>query len=80
MATDTGVISEGEEVISLAGTYLGLDTAIVARATVSWNFFKDFQIYEIIAKPRKRLTKLPEYENPDWKGNLEKYYKDPCSP
>lgn len=74
MATDAGVLEDGEEIISCAGTYKGLDTALVARATYSMNFFKDFELLEIIARPRCRVKKLPEYEYENWKGNLDPYY------
>jgi hypothetical protein len=74
MATDAGEVDEGEEIISCAGTYKGLDTALVVRATYSMNFFKEFEIHEIIAKPRRRVRQLSECEFENWKGNLEKYY------
>jgi hypothetical protein len=74
IATDAGDLKEGEEIISCAGTFKGLDTALVVRATYSMNFFKDFEIHEIIARPRFRVRKLPEYEFENWKGNLDQYY------
>lgn len=74
MATDSGAVEEGEEIITCAGTFKGLDTALLVRATSSMNFFPDFEIHEIIARPRFRVRKLPEYEFEDWKGDLEKYY------
>ena len=74
MATDAGEINEGEEIFSCAGTFKGLDTALVVRATYSMNFFKDFEIREIIARPRCRVRKLPEYEFENRKGNLDQYY------
>jgi hypothetical protein len=71
-ATDAGHLTQGEEVVAMAGSFVGLDTAIVARTANSVNFFKAFEILEIICKPRK-----PRYTWPinqvDWKGNLEKY-------
>jgi hypothetical protein len=67
-------VSEGEEIISCAGTYKGLDTALVVRATYSMNFFRDFEVSEIIARPRCRVKKLPEYRNENWKGDLNQYY------
>jgi len=75
MATDCGEIPEGDEIISCAGTYKGLDTAMVVRATYSMNFFQDFEIREIIAKPRCRVKKLPEYGYENWKGDLGPYYE-----
>ncbi|MFB0569022.1 MAG: pyruvate kinase alpha/beta domain-containing protein, partial [Nitrososphaeria archaeon] len=38
-ATDVGHLIEGEEVVALAGSFVGLDTAIVAGAANSVNFF-----------------------------------------
>ncbi|MFX0125823.1 MAG: hypothetical protein ACFFAE_19530 [Candidatus Hodarchaeota archaeon] len=38
------------------------------------NFFKDFVITEIVARPEQRVKKLPEYEYEHWKGDLNKYY------
>lgn len=71
-ATDAGHLVEGEEAIALAGSFVGLDTAIVAGASNSVNFFRAFEVREIICKPR-----LPRYSWPinfeDWKGDLEKY-------
>ena len=52
-----------------------VDTAIVVRAAYSMNFFRDFEVREIIARPRCRVWKLPEYEFENWKGDLEAYYK-----
>lgn len=75
MATDAGAVDEGEEVVSCAGTYKGLDTALVVKAAYSMNFFKAFEVREVVAKPRCRLTKLPEYEQGDWKGELDQYYE-----
>jgi hypothetical protein len=71
-ATDAGHLVEGEEVIALAGSFVGLDTAIVAAAANSVNFFRAFEMLEIICKPRN-----PRYTWPinqvDWRGDLEKY-------
>lgn len=74
MATDAGEIEERKEIISCAGTYKGLDTALVVSPTYSANFFKDFEVREIIAKPRFRVRNLPEYKYENWKGDLDKYY------
>jgi hypothetical protein len=74
MATDAGEVNEGEEVVSCAGTYKGLDTALVVRTAYSMNFFKDFEVREIIVKPRYRVRELPEYKYENWKGDLDKYY------
>ena len=74
MATDAGKVEEGAEIISCAGTFKGLDTALVVRPTPSMRFFKDFEVREIIAKPRYRVRELPEYDYEDWKGDLSRYY------
>jgi len=50
MAADAGKIAEGENVIAVAGTGRGADTAIVALAASS-NHITDFHITEIICKP-----------------------------
>lgn len=76
MATDNGVLSEGEEVVAVAGSWIGLDTALVTRAVNSVNLLKAgaMQIREIICKPRN-----PEYSWPinqkDWIGDLRLYEK-----
>ncbi len=71
-ATDAGYLSQGEEVVAMAGSFVGLDMAIVAAASNSVDFFKAFEVMEIICKPR-----CPRYSWPinyrDWKGDLEKY-------
>lgn len=75
MATDAGEVSEGDEIVSCAGTYKGLDTALVVRTAYSMNFFTAFEVREVVAKPRCRIGKLPEYEQENWRGDLEKYYE-----
>ncbi len=74
MATDAGVISEGSEIITCAGTYKGLDTALIVRATYTAEFYDRFELREFIARPRCRLHRLPEYEQEGWRGDLEPYY------
>jgi len=74
MATDSGAVENGEEIITCAGTYKGLDTALLVRATYSMDFFQDFEIHEIIARPRYRVRSSPENEFENWKGDLDKYY------
>lgn len=59
MATDCGVVPPSTNVLSIAGTDKGADTAIVAKSTFSpWVFSEDsnrrFQIFEIIAMPRTK--------------------------
>lgn len=51
MATDAGMIKSGSEVIAIAGTENGADTAIVLTAANTHRFF-DTRIHEIICKPR----------------------------
>jgi hypothetical protein len=74
MATDAGEVDEGEETVSCAGTYKGLDTALVVKAAHSLGFFREFEVREIIAKPICRVKKLSEDKYENWKGNLDQYY------
>jgi len=74
MATDAGAINRGDIVVSLAGTFKGLDTAIVVKATYSYYFLKEFELLEIIVKPYYPRVLLPEYQDPMWRGNLDQYY------
>ena len=71
-ATDAGHLVEGEEAVAMAGSFVGLDTAIVATAANSVNFFNAFEVLEVICKPRR-----PRYSWPinqvDWRGDLERY-------
>ena len=71
-ATDAGHLKQGEEVVAMAGSFVGLDTAIVAAAANSVNFFKSFEVREIICKPRCSRYTWPINQR-DWKGDLEKY-------
>ncbi|KXH76377.1 MAG: hypothetical protein AM326_07095 [Candidatus Thorarchaeota archaeon SMTZ-45] len=73
IAVDSGEVREGEDVISCAGTFKGLDTALCVRPTYTMNFFKSFEIREIIARPLCRVQELPEHEHKNWKGNLDQY-------
>lgn len=52
MALDAGLIPYGEDVITVAGSGTGADTAVVIRPAHSNNFF-DTKIKEIICKPRE---------------------------
>jgi len=57
MATDVGSIPPGEDVVSIAGTGSGADTAIVVKSCHSDDFFhkeKGIEFREIIAMPRKK--------------------------
>lgn len=51
MAADAGLLKMDEEVISIAGTSTGADTAVVISPAYSNKFF-DLRVREIIAKPR----------------------------
>ena len=51
MAVDAGLIPEGEEVLSVAGTGRGADSVLVIRSAASKRFF-DLKVLEIPAKPR----------------------------
>jgi len=53
MAADAGLIPTDREVISIAGTGKGADTAIVVQPANSTRIF-DITVKEIIAKPRTR--------------------------
>ncbi|MCX8014818.1 MAG: hypothetical protein N2748_02250 [candidate division WOR-3 bacterium] len=52
MALDAGLIPFGKEIIAIAGTGTGADTAIVIYPAYGRKFF-DTQIAEIICKPRQ---------------------------
>jgi hypothetical protein len=52
MAADSGLVSIDEDVIAIAGTYSGADTAIVLRPVYSQNLF-DIKIKEILCKPNE---------------------------
>ena len=75
LATDAGEVNNSEEIVSCAGTYKGLDTALVVKTTHSANSFREFEVKEIIAKPICRVKKLPEYEYENWKGDIDDYYR-----
>lgn len=74
MATDNSVLREGEEVVATAGSWVGLDTAVVVRAANSVNLFKrgTAQIREIICKPRNPAYSWP-VNHKDWIGDLKSY-------
>jgi uncharacterized protein len=59
MATDAGVIPEGELVYAAAGTEMGLDTAWIVRSSASANLYhpaKGFRFVELLAKPALSLA------------------------
>jgi hypothetical protein len=76
MATDNGALVEGEEVVTVAGSWVGLDTALVVRAVNSVNLLKarSIQIKEIICKPRNPAYSWPINQR-DWIGDLKLYEK-----
>lgn len=51
MAADSGLVSVGEDIIAIAGSGGGADTAVVLRPVNSHNFF-DLKVREILCKPR----------------------------
>ena len=53
MAVDAGLIPEGTEVIAIAGTGRGTDTALVIKSASASRFF-DLEVREVIAKPRTK--------------------------
>ena len=59
MATDAGIIPEGELVYAAAGTEMGLDTAWIVRSSASANLYhptKGFRFVELLAKPALSLA------------------------
>ncbi len=59
MATDAGIIPEGELVYACAGTEMGLDTAWIVKSAASANMFhptKGFRFVELLAKPALALA------------------------
>ena len=52
MAADAGLLDLQQEVVAVAGTGTGADTAIVCRPATPRKFL-DLEIREILAKPRK---------------------------
>jgi hypothetical protein len=53
MASDAGLLPMNEDIVSIAGTGRGLDTAIVVKPAHSRDLF-DLYVKEIIAKPASR--------------------------
>ena len=55
MATDAGHVKSGEQVIAIAGTGRGSDTALVLQAASSQHL-KKLRVNEILAKPLNPLN------------------------
>lgn len=73
MATDGGVLIEGEEIVVVAGSWVGLDTALVLQTANSVNLLKGaVQIREVICKPRNPVHSWPINQK-DWVGDFEPY-------
>jgi len=53
MAVDAGLIPEGMDVIAMAGTGHGTDTALIIKSASASRFF-DLEVREVIAKPRTK--------------------------
>lgn len=51
MVADAGLINVGEEVISIGGTGIGADTALVLKPSNTHSFF-NLLIHEVVCKPR----------------------------
>jgi len=51
MAADSGLVRTDEEVIAIAGTGRGADTAVVLKPVNSQNFF-ELKVKEVLCKPR----------------------------
>ncbi|MBZ0157166.1 MAG: hypothetical protein K8I29_13265 [Alphaproteobacteria bacterium] len=51
MTVDAGLIPEGEEILTVAGTGRGADSVLVVRSAASKRFF-ELKVLEILAKPR----------------------------
>lgn len=80
MACDAGALTPGNLVVSMGGTYKGLDTAIVARASYTYDFLRRFEVLEIIAKPWSGKQVFKNGVDEGWKGDIDEYYREPCVP
>jgi hypothetical protein len=60
MVVDGGFVASGEQVIAIAGSGRGADTAVVAVAASSRNL-PDLHITEIICKPLQTSQHVPNY-------------------
>jgi len=64
MAVDGGFVASGEQVVAVAGSGRGADTAVVAIAASSRNL-PDLHITEIICKPLQTSQHIPNYVPPE---------------
>jgi hypothetical protein len=64
IAADGGFVAGGEQVIAIAGSGRGADTAVVAIAASSRNL-PDLHITEIICKPLQTSQHIPNYVPPE---------------
>ena len=64
MVVDGGFVASGEQVIAIAGSGRGADTAVVAIAASSRNL-PDLHITEIICKPLQTSQHIPNYVPPE---------------
>jgi uncharacterized protein len=53
IATSAGYLKKGSKVLSIAGTHIGADTAIVTTAS-GYDDFLQFRVHEILCKPYQR--------------------------
>jgi hypothetical protein len=61
MAVDAGILPAGEEIVTMAGTERGLDTALVVKSSLSADMFKPkegLRFLEVLAKPKRSV--LPD--------------------
>jgi hypothetical protein len=64
MAADAGLVDTAEDIIVIAGTHKGADTAVVLRPVHSLDFF-DLRIKEILCKPHLSPPHLSVNPQPD---------------
>ena len=51
MATDAGALEDGKEVVTLGGTYKGLDTALVVKTCWSGDFLQNSRCWSSSPSP-----------------------------
>mgnify|MGYP001765737035 CR=1 FL=1 len=73
MATDAGAVQPQTHVLSCAGTWVGLDTALVVKTAYSADFLLTGDVTEYVAKPRHRANRRREWESPSWEGDTSPY-------